>query len=202
MRIKTFSTNKLQTNCYLVEHYSKCIIIDPSVKYDQTISNDKLEIVGVFLTHAHFDHIEQIKTYQNKGLKFYMHKNAYEKLTDPRKNMSILTGINLSYNLDNETVIFVDDKEKLDILGPTIEIMYTPGHTDCSIMLIIEDYIFSGDMVFRGSIGRYDFYSSNYDKIMESVEKIKNLPKNYIIYPGHGNYTSLDFEKKNNPFFR
>ena len=80
--------------------------------------------------------------------------------------------------------------------------MYTPGHSDCSIMLIIDDYMFSGDMVFRGSIGRYDFYSSNYQSILESIERIKSLPKNYTIYPGHGNRTSLEFEKRNNPYFR
>lgn len=202
MNIKKYSTNKIGTNCYLVEHLGKCIVIDPCVKYEDIFQDESLELAAVFITHGHFDHIDQLHTYLNKGIKFYMHMNAYNKLLDPNKNVSAFTGFPIFYNLDKEEVIFVEDKEEINLIGKTIEIMYTPGHTDCSIMLIIDDSIFSGDMVFRGSIGRYDLYSASYLSIMESIEKIKQLTKNYTIYPGHGNKTSLEFERQNNPYFR
>lgn len=202
MKINAYSTNKLQTNAYVIENENKCILIDPCVKYDDIFKNSDIELVAVIITHAHFDHIDQLSTYLNKGLKFYMHKNAYPKLSDPAKNISVMTGYPLSYNLDNEEVIFVDDGDVLNLIGKELKIMYTPGHSDCSIMIVVDEYIFSGDMIFRGSIGRYDFYSSSYESIINSIIRIKELNKNYHVFPGHGNKTSLDYEKKNNPFFR
>lgn len=202
MQIKVFSTNQLQTNCYLLENEGKCIIVDPCVKYEIVFKNTNIKLEAVFLTHAHFDHIDQLNTYLNKGLVFYMHENAYDKLKDPKLNFSKMTGFPISYDLENEKVIFVDDNVKINLLGKKIEFMYLPGHSDCTIAMLIDEHMFSGDMLFKGSIGRYDLPTASYNEIMDSITRLKNLKMNYIVYPGHGPKTTLEFEIKNNPYFR
>lgn len=202
MKIKAYSTNKLQTNCYLIENENKCIIVDPCVKYDDIFKNTEYNLEAVIITHAHFDHIDQLNTYLEKGIEFYMHENAYEKLKDPKLNLSKNTGFPFSYDLDAEKVLFVTDGDKLELIGKKVEFKYYPGHSDCSIALLIDEHMFSGDMLFRGSIGRYDLPTSNYTDIMDSIYKLKQLQNKYYVYPGHGPKTTIEFEIKNNPYFR
>ena len=202
MKITGYSTNKLGTNSYLIENEGKAIIIDPCVKYDYIIGKTSSEIVAVVITHAHFDHIDQLKTYLNKDLDFYMHENAYHKLQDSKGNLSHMTGFPFEFDLENEKVMFIKDYDHFNLIGKEISFMYLPGHSNCSIALVIDEHMFLGDVVFRGSVGRYDLPTSNYSDLIDSINRLKNLKKNYYIYSGHGPKTDLEFEKKNNPFFR
>ena len=202
MKIRAYSTNKLGTNSYLIENNGKGVIVDPCVKYEDIIKGNDLEIIAVIITHAHFDHIDQLGSYLNKNLEFYMHEKAFDKLMDPRSNLSQMTGFPFSYNLDKEQVLFIKDKDRFDLIGLNASFMYLPGHSDCSIALVIDEHIFVGDVVFRGSVGRYDLPTSNYGKLIDSINRLKSLKNNYFLYSGHGPKTDLEFEKKNNPFFR
>lgn len=201
MKIQAFSTNRLQTNCYLIENNGRCIIVDPCVKYEHIFKNQEHILEAVIITHAHFDHIDQLNTYLDKGIDFYMHKQAYPKLSDSKLNFSQITGFPTRYNLDNEKVFFVEE-DRIKLIDKEIKFMYLPGHSDCSIALIIDEHLFCGDLLFRGSIGRYDLPTSSYNCIMDSLSQIKSLDNDYHIYPGHGPKTSLEFEIKNNPYLR
>lgn len=201
MKIQIFSTNRLQTNCFLVENKGKCIIVDPCVKYKDIFKDLNLNLEAVIITHAHFDHIDELESYLNKGLEFYMHKNAYPKLCDSKLNFSKITGNPVTFNLENEKVFFVEN-DKLKLIDKDIDFIYLPGHSNCSIALMVDEHLFIGDVLFRGSIGRYDLPTASYNEMMNSLSILKSLKKDYIVYPGHGPKTSLFYEINNNPYLK
>lgn len=202
MKLTAYNVNKLKANSYVITNNDQSIVIDPCVSYETIFANSNLKPTSVFITHGHFDHIDQLSTYLNRGLEIYMHENAYSKLKDPKKNYSIVTGSIQRYNLDCEQVLFVDEGDKLKLIGLDIEILYLPGHTDCSIGILFGEHLFCGDVILKHGIGRYDLYTSSEISTFNTIKKLKESPINYFIYPGHGDKTTLDFEIKNNPYFR
>lgn len=201
MQIKTFTANYFSGNCYLITNERKCIIVDPAVDYHTVFDNSNLELVGVFITHGHFDHINCLDSYLlNSDAKIYMHSNCLEKINDPMKNCSNLINENIKFIVPEERITFINDESDFSILNHQVKIIETPGHTNCSVCIILDNYLFSGDTLFAGAIGRVDLYSSNSTDIINSLEKLKNLKTNYQVFPGHGQTTYLDFEKKVNPY--
>lgn len=202
MEIKSYSRNKLGTNSYIISKGNRCIVIDPCVSYDELFKDSNMKIEVVFITHAHFDHIDQLDTYLDKALCFYMHEKAYPKLKDPDQNFSSMTGFKKSYNLCCEQTMFIDEGDDISFLDEDITILYTPGHSDCSISILINNHLFGGDLIFKGSVGRFDLPTSSYDDLLVSLKKVNDLTGDIIIYPGHGPVTTLIEERQKNSFFR
>ena len=172
MNIKSIKVGYLKCNCYLIEKNNKYLLIDPGddlEKIEKFIKGKN--IVGILLTHSHFDHVA----------------SAYD--LEKKYNYTIYDLNNLKEGINN-----IDDI--------TFEVIKTFGHTMDSICFYFKDdkIMFTGDFLFYHTIGRCDLPESDYSKMKKSIEKIKNYPKDIIIYPGHGKKSSLKEEFKNNPY--
>lgn len=190
------------SNCYLLQTREKALIVDPSVSYNEMIEDKNITLEAVFLTHGHYDHFCNLETYFNKGITFYMHKHAYEKILNDDASYAKHFGVNTNYDLSLEKIVFVHDNEKIKFADYEIKIYETPGHTSCSICLAIEKYMFTGDTLFHRCIGRTDLLSGSELKMRQSLERIKALKENFYLYPGHGEDSTLEEEKKNNRYLR
>lgn len=173
MTIQILKLGKLYTNCYMLHENKKVIIIDPACNAKKIIEQigDK-EVVGIIITHHHFDHVGAVDELVNKyKVKVYDKENLNEGI----------------YN----------------IAGFKFEIIYTPGHSDDSITIYFkeEKNMFVGDFIFKNSVGRTDLPTGNDEELKKSIKKIK-LYSDITIYPGHGDITTIDYEKKYNYYFQ
>jgi len=202
MKIKTYISRWVAGNCHLlIDEDNNSIVVDPCVTYDTVFKNQDSKLKGVFITHGHFDHINCLDSYLNKtDIKFYMHKNAKDKIEDSEKNCSTFTPRPIKFNIPVDRIVFVNENSQVNLLTKKITFIETPGHTDCSICIVVDDIMFSGDTLFKNSIGRTDLYTANSAKMIDSLNKLKNLKINYRVFPGHNEETTLNEEKENNRY--
>ena len=160
MNIKKVVVGNLEENCYIVEKDNKCIIIDPGDEADKIISNITCKVVGILITHYHFDHIGALDELKEKY-------NIQEN----------------NYNID----------------GFNFEVLDTPGHTsDSKTYYFREDNImFVGDFLFKDGIGRMDLPTGSINEMKKSLDNIFTYPSNTVIYPGHGDKSTLGEELHN-----
>ena len=174
MKIEVVKVGDLECNCYLLEKDGKILVIDPGDDVDKIVNkiNDR-EVVGIIITHYHFDHIGALDDIIDK-----YKVNVYD-----RNNM-------------NEGMFEIDNFN--------FNVIYTPGHRDDCISIYFKDdrMMFVGDFIFRDSIGRVDLPGGNMDKMIDSINKIKKYDKDIVIYPGHGDNTTLGYEIDNNIYFK
>lgn len=205
MRIKTMVLGGVQTNCYLVYHEKTKagVIIDPAAqpdRIDQMCLELGIKPEALLLTHGHGDHImavEKLKSrYQIPVIAGEKERNL---LADPSKNLSAALGMpSVSLKADRE----VTDGEILVLAGFQFQVLATPGHTAGSVCYLEpeEGVLFSGDTLFEESLGRTDFPTGNMQQIVASIaEKLFVLPEDIMVYPGHGNPTTIGHEKTYNP---
>lgn len=200
LTLKIFVLGDIANNCYLIfdKNSKKGFIIDcpePWTQVSKFIQNQNLEILFIALTHAHFDHIGGLGS---NNFPFYIHKDDASFLSDSKLNGSAFfttpLKITRNYNLYNDT-------PDLNFNGIPIEVIHTPGHTPGSVSLKFGKWLFSGDAVFFNSIGRTDIPLASQEVLIKSIkENILALPSTTIIYPGHGPSTTVEHEKKSNPF--
>ena len=160
MKIDRVVVGPLDTNCYIISIDNKCLVIDPGDEYERIKSAiGNKEIIGVIITHYHFDHIGALNYFDKK---LVLDKSNLEEK---------------EYNIDNFK----------------FEILYTPGHKEDLICIYFkeEKIMFTGDFIFKGAIGRTDLEGGNPIDMINSLNKIKKYDKDIIIYPGHGESTTL-----------
>lgn len=198
MEIETIISGRLDNNTYIVKSGNKAIIIDAAASVDEikkVLGNN--EVVGVFLTHGHFDHISNldniIKAFNTKC---FLNYNAIDKLYNPHTNCSEMFNFEHKSTLSSDSFVVVHDAEVFNILPKVIFVaLYTPGHTDCGMTYVIDNCMFTGDLIFKRDIGRSDLPTSSRLDLQQSLAKIYKRKKNYLIYPGHGLSTTLDEER-------
>lgn len=200
MNIEVLCEHPNNANTYIVSKGSNVIIIDPAndVRSIKTIVKDR-NVIAILLTHGHYDHFKEIaKLLKEYDVPCYMHKNANLKLQNIDLSCARLFGCNVQTNIEN--IKFVSEGQKLTLEDFEIKCLYKPGHTDCSMVYMIEDSLFTGDVLFEDGIGRCDLPTGNMVVMMRSLKELKNLYKNkdYIVYPGHGDATTLYKEIKTN----
>lgn len=201
MEILRLTLGPYETNCYLVIKEDKCLIIDPSDSADlilKVIEDKKISPLAILCTHGHSDHIKALEGILRKfsDLKIYCNK---KEISDEKYTIEFGEKIPTLASFDN--LVFVDEKSKIKIGDFEVAVMDTPGHTPGSVMFIIEDYIFSGDTIFKLGRGRTDFEGGDDRDMFNSMRRIYHLNlDDYIILPGHGEETTLGYEKNYNPY--
>ena len=207
MKIQNFVLGMVGTNCYLVvnEEEKQCILIDPAVysgEITEQIRREGLDLRAILLTHGHFDHIMGIDGFRKEfpEIPVYAHREEEALLRDASMNASLELGRQYTFS----GAAYVEDDDVLDLAGMQFRVIHTPGHTigGCCYYLQEEKVLFSGDTLFRESIGRTDFPTGNGGQLMRSIrEKLFTLPEETAVYPGHMERTTIGDEKKYNPYF-
>jgi len=205
MLIHTLILGDMQANCYLLEceRTNSVIVIDPGGDADYIIAytnERKLNIDIIINTHGHIDHILANKELKERtSAKLFIHQSDADMIANPQKNLSFFLGIDFISPLPDKILKDGDIINSGDIC---LKVIHTPGHSPGSTCLLTDGAIFTGDLLFAGSIGRYDFPGSSYKLIMESLKKVIELDDNLIVYPGHGPETTIGEEKQTNPFLQ
>ena len=201
--LKVFALGELYTNCYIVydNEQKRGFIVDapsPSREVLDFINKEKLNIEFIALTHGHFDHINALS---EMSFPFYMHKEDVQLLKNPDLNGS--TFFNSSVKIDREPILLLEENKPLIFDNSKIEIIHTPGHTPGGVCMKIENWLFSGDTLFFGSIGRTDVPLGSYESLIRSIRaKLLVLPKDTVVYPGHGESSTIEDEIVSNPFLK
>ena len=201
--VEKFKVGPLETNCYLItdKNTKKSAIIDPggiSAELDA-----KIEVIGtenieyILMTHGHFDHIRKAPRYQKlTGAKLVIGAKEADFTKDRHLN---LCRIPLApFDVD----ILVDDGDEITLGETKIKVIATPGHTIGGVCFIADDCLFTGDTIMKGTVGRCDLETGNFEKMKDSISKIVALTENYKIYPGHGDSSTLSAEKENNLYLK
>lgn len=206
MKIEVFVTGIISTNCYLVinEETKEAVLIDPAgmtKKMIEYINEEGIKLKALLLTHGHFDHIMGIdKTMEEFGkMPVYIEETDLPLLNDAALNES--KHYTKGYSYAGGDVIHEGDVIKE--AGMEFKVIHTPGHTAGGVSYYLEsdNVLFSGDTLFRGSVGRYDFASSSKEALISSIkDKLFLLPDETKVYPGHSHPTTIEYEKANNPF--
>ncbi|MBO4266566.1 MAG: MBL fold metallo-hydrolase [Lachnospiraceae bacterium] len=195
----------VETNCYFIYDPEKmeAVVIDPAKDglYEKLAEHD-IRVCGILLTHGHFDHIMGVRSLSEKsGAKVYALKAEDELCRNSYLNSS--DQIRRPYTVEPD--ILLSDQDEIEISGMKFKVYATPGHTigSCCYYVESEKWLFSGDTLFRGSIGRSDLPTGSGEDIMDSVQKLVEIFDGDVkVYPGHGDSTTIEFEKNNNPYVR
>lgn len=155
----------------------------------------------ILLTHGHYDHTKYVaKIKELTGAKVCIHALDAEMLGDSDKNCYKL--FNDGEQIAPAADVLLSDGDVLKVGDASVEVMHTPGHTKGSVCYIVGDVIFTGDTLFRGSVGRTDFYGGDEDTLIDSLRRIASLEGEYSLYPGHEDATTLNIERKFNRYLR
>jgi len=209
LQVRTFALGPFLTNCYVVHmgEGSPCMIIDCGFDPDEMfrfINDQKLEVNGLVLTHAHIDHIAGLDAFRRQwpDVRIAIHEAEADYLQDPENNLSEPFGA--PYKAP-EADVQLKHGDNLALEGMSFELRHTPGHspggltlyqpqTQCAIV---------GDTLFAQGIGRHDFPHSDHDTLMQSIrEQLLSLPDETTVLPGHGPATTIGRERQVNPYLR
>lgn len=206
MNIESLVLGPVMTNTYLLYNpdEKRGVVIDPGMEPAsllKRIQDLELEIEAILLTHAHFDHIggvQEVRALTKAPV--YVHELEADWLGDPRKNgSSFFTGMPLVQCNPAENQL--QGGEQLSFLGQNWQTVHTPGHSPGSITYVLGDVIFSGDVLFKDSIGRTDLPGGNHDTLMRTLHDIiMELPEDTRVLCGHGPETTIGREQTYNPF--
>ena len=199
MKVKVMQVGPIGTNCYILEDDTtgKAAVIDPGDEAGRilkVLEEDKVEVEYILLTHGHYDHTTGVPELHRAlpKAKIYIHKadanGAGSQLFPLAKQV--------------EGLLYYDDGDKLTLGSLTIEVIHTRGHSKGSVTLKVEDVLFCGDTLFAGSCGRTDLAGGSYAEIMASLKRLGQLEGDYHVCPGHDITSTLEQERRSNPFLR
>lgn len=202
LKIKVINQGELHTNSIVVQNGTDCVVVD--VPYGSNdvlnyIKSNNLRVCAVLLTHGHFDHVGGVSRLLSElGIPrtpVYIHPNDVDMCRHAADNI---------WGVPADNCFTTDElhEGELYVAGIRFYVIETQGHTLGSVVFLTDDYMLSGDTLFARSIGRTDFPESNRFLMQGSLDKLKMLPRNYIVLPGHGGQTTLQYEKEHNVYFK
>ncbi len=201
MKVKQFTTEPLEVNCYVCSSYGEAIVIDPGGSGRdilQFIVDEQLLIRAVVNTHGHGDHIMGNGfLMEATDAKLVIHEADAAILTDPQRNLSSFMGREVTGPGADR---YVSDGDTIAFGRSSVNVWHTPGHTPGSICLVGEGLVFSGDTLFAGSHGRTDLPGGDESQMQKSLERLAQLPEDTVVYPGHGSSSTIGKERRSNPY--
>ncbi|HET7018701.1 MAG TPA: MBL fold metallo-hydrolase [Streptosporangiaceae bacterium] len=224
MLIEGFPAGSFAANCFVIasDPGEDCLIIDPGEDaapgIEEIVAKHKLRPVAALATHGHIDHIWSIAPVcDNAGIPAYIHPADRELLTDPAKGLSLAGGQQLFGGLtlsEPADVLELADGMELELAGVKLVVDHAPGHTPGSVTFRLdtdqfpeaaagsgEGALFTGDLLFAGSIGRTDLHGGDYQTILDSLARVcLPLPDATVVLAGHGPLTTIGAERASNPF--
>ena len=209
-----FPAGAFAANCYLVAPApgEECVIIDPGQDaergIEELLNRYRLKPIAVLLTHGHIDHMWSVAPVCGaKGIPAYVHPDDRALLSDPGKGLDLMVkqqflgGMTFS---EPDDVKALEDGEIVPLAGLDFTIGHTPGHTPGSVTFRSGaedlDALFTGDLLFAGSIGRTDLPGGDHETILKSLARTLTLPDATVVLPGHGPTTTIGDERETNPF--
>ncbi len=194
------------TNCYIIinDECKECIVVDPADNSEgiyNVINQENCKLKAILLTHGHFDHMLAADDLRNRsGAIIYAGYEEEDVLNSSSYNLSgVMGGCATTLKADE----FLKDNEEFQIAGIRFMAFHTPGHTKGSMCYYIKDIgtLLSGDTLFEASVGRTDFPTGSMSQIIKSIkDKLFVLPDDTKVLPGHGDETTIGYEKKYNPY--
>ncbi len=203
MRIECIKNGDMDNNAYLLtdETTGECALVDPGFADNALLSvaeKHKDNLKYILLTHRHFDHLLAAKAVKDvTGAKICIHPKDACGLSSA--GFSLANAIGVTQQALSPDYTFTPES-KVKIGNSTVFVMETPGHTVGSVCFLCTDSIITGDTLFRLGAGRTDLPTGNYDRLLESLKKLAQLPGDYRVFPGHGKASTLDVERTLNPF--
>lgn len=208
MRILQMVLGPVQTNCFiLLDDTGKALVVDPADNGERIVeilNENHAQLDKILLTHGHFDHIGGAYYLQtHTDAVTYIHELDNELLADPDKNLSnTFQMVKSEKYYKVKADVLVKEGDTIEFGGLTFTVLHTPGHSRGSCLYVADGLIFAGDTIFKGEIGRNDTYGGSWESQQESLKKINQLEGDYTICPGHGENTTLAYEKEHNPYLR
>ncbi len=203
MNIKTEVQGALGANCYMVSTERAALLIDAAELSEGVrafLEENRQKEILILATHRHIDHVAGLfEARRLSAAPVAIHTDDACGLSNAEDSLATALGMSQkTFEADR----LLADADVLNVGDLTITVLHTPGHTDGSVCFIVENMIFSGDTLFHLSIGRTDFPTGSIDKMQQSLKKLFSLDRDYMVYPGHGEVTTLYYEKNYNPYFR
>ena len=198
MQIYTVPAGPLRANSYIVtEDGENAVLIDCGGEEPLAFAREKgIKIHTVLLTHGHFDHIAGCAALQHAGARIGAPAEELS-LISSQGNLAAAMGFEIpSFRVD----LTYRDKDVLGLCGVSFTVIATPGHTPGGVCFLAGDALFTGDTLFCGSVGRTDFPGGSAAALRGSIHKLFALEGDFTVYPGHDEPTSLDYERRYNPF--
>ena len=214
-RLITVPIGPLESNMYLITGDTGIFVVDPSVSPERAeeycdlpgLSKGECHVRALLLTHGHHDHIKYVNEWQDAypTAKIFFSSNDRDLLGNGYMNCSYMEGYEVLYDFKYSNLAGMYGQNLVKEEDISIKVYETPGHTMGSVCFLVtiggEDLLFTGDTVFRGSVGRTDMPGGSGKDIMESVKRLSKLDPGLKIYPGHGPDSTIGDEIRFNPFF-
>lgn len=200
MIIRRLMTGMFESNSYILGDGSEGAVIDAGVDADEIIevlNQEKLNLKYIILTHAHIDHIASLDELREiTGALVLIHEKENKALASPKYNGSGLFGQQRQFKAADR---LLKDGDVIELGSEKLTVIHTPGHTSGGICIKAGNAVFTGDTLFRLSVGRTDLGDGNFEVLIDSImNKLMTLDDDTIVYPGHGPESTIGFERKNN----
>ena len=198
----------VQTMCYVISNQTHAVVIDPAhsaKKIQEYLNSQRLTLQAILLTHGHFDHIGAVNELALRSdVPVYAHKREKEYFQNPDVNLSSMMYERLTLD-ESLNIQYVTEGATISSLDQVIKVFHVPGHTPGSLCYYFENehMVFTGDTLFAGGIGRTDFIYGDHGSLVKHIkQKLMTLPQDTLVYPGHGECTTVETEAKRNIFLK
>ena len=198
MNIEIFTAGPIDANNYLLTDGDEAVLIDCSeVKPEILKELDGKKLKYILLTHGHFDHVLGVNGMREKtGAKVLVNQNDVQRMEESAQIMQTFGVQGVEIPKANE---YINDRDTVKFGNTTIKAIATPGHTEGGLCYLVDGKLFSGDTLFKDTVGRCDLPGGNFQKLSDSVKnKLFTMDENTVVYPGHGPETTIGYEKKYN----